>query len=140
MIIQFICGFLSCVGFAFFFNAPKRSILLSAIAGGLGWVCYEELVQVFAWDEVIATLAATVLLGTLCEIFCRIQKDAVTIYIIPAILPLVPGAGLYQTLTAYLAGQWSLVLSYGLTTLGCAISIAIGILIVSTVSTYLWHS
>ena len=40
MVLQFIAGMISCIGFAFLFNCPKKAICQAAIAGGLGWIAY----------------------------------------------------------------------------------------------------
>lgn len=134
MIIQLAAGMVSCIGFAYLFNCPKKAILQASFAGGLGWIAYAYCVAYLHWNAVGATLIGTLVLAVICEFLSHLKKDAVTIFIIPAILPLVPGAGLYYTLRYLIEGQLSLALDKGLTTIGCAMGIAIGIIVVSSVS------
>ena len=133
MIIQFVAGMVSCVGFAYLFNCPKKAILSAAFAGGCGWITYAYAVNNLAQHAIAATLYGTLVLAAICELLAHLRKDAVTIFIIPAILPLVPGAGLYYTLRYLIEGELSLALDKGLVTIGCALAIAIGIIIVSSV-------
>ena len=134
MMIQLIAGMISCIGFAYLFNCPKRAIFQSALAGGLGWIAYDYCTHSLGYTAAIATLIGTLVLSIICEVLARVKKDAVTIFIIPAILPLVPGAGLYYTLLYLLENNYEMALNKGITTLGCALGIAIGIIAVSSVT------
>jgi len=131
MIVQLIAGMISCVGFAYLFNCPQKHIFHSALAGGLGWVAYYY-TSTWGFSMMTATLAGTIALSICCEIFARRFKDAVTVFTVPAILPLVPGAGVYYTLLAVIEGDFELAIIKGFNTLGCAMSIAIGIIMVSS--------
>lgn len=139
MILQFIAGVISCIGFAYLFNCPKKAIIKSAIGGGLGWLMYYYSVHTLHISVVISTFLGTLVLSIICEILARIEKDAVTIFVIPAILPLVPGAGLYYTLLYFIEGNFSQATTKGLETLGCAAGIAIGIIFVSSISRFIFR-
>ena len=131
IIIQFLAGMVSCIGFAYLFNCPQKHIMQSAFAGGLGWIAYYYTYQ-WGCSVMVATLIGTLALSIVCEVFARKYKDAVSVFTIPAILPLVPGAGVYYTLLAVIEGDFSLAMVKGFNTLGCAMSIAIGIIMVSS--------
>lgn len=139
MIVQFIAGVISCIGFAYLFNCPQKAILKGAIVGGLGWLMYDYAVHVWHLSVVVSTFLGTLVLACGCEILARIEKDAVTIFIIPAILPLVPGAGLYYTLLYFIEGEFDMAASKGFDTLGCAAGIAIGIIFVSSLTRFITH-
>ena len=132
MIIQFVAGMISCIGFAFLFNCPQKHIVRSAIAGGFGWVAYYY-VSKWGGSLIVSTLIGTIVLSICCETCARVYKDAVSVFTIPAILPLVPGAGVYHTLVALIGGDYSLAMINGINTLGCALSIAIGIIMISSI-------
>lgn len=132
IIIQMIAGMIACIGFAYLFNCPQKHILQSAFAGGLGWVAYYYSIA-YGCSNIVATLIGTIVLSFVCEIFARTYKDAVTVFTIPAILPLVPGAGVYYTLLAIIENDLDLAILKGFDTLGCAMSIAVGIVMVSSI-------
>ena len=132
MITQFFAGMISCIGFAYLFNCPQKHIIHSAIAGGLGWLAYYYSIQL-GWSIIAATLIGSAVLSFCCEICARRYKDAVSVFTVPAILPLVPGAGVYKTLLALIKVDYELAIMTGIDTLGCALSIAIGIVLVSSV-------
>lgn len=131
MITEFILGFISCLGFGYIFNCPPKAILKGCIAGGFGWATYKIMLQL-GQGTIIATFIGALVLSIICEICARVYKDAVTVFALPAILPLVPGAGLYYTMLYFILNNYDLALSKGIETLGNAVAIAIALLIVSS--------
>ena len=68
------------------------------------------------------------------EICARILKTPVTTIIICALIPLVPGAGMYYTMYEIISGNSSKALELGLNTIANAGTLALGIIFVSTIS------
>jgi len=62
----------------------------------------------------------------------RIRKAPVTIFQIIAMLPLVPGSGIYHTMEYAIAGNTNLFLETGIHTLAIAGALSIGIILVSS--------
>lgn len=133
MIVDFILGFISCLGFAYIFNCPPKAVVKGCVAGGFGWVAYQIGMDLH-YGTIISTFIGSIVLSIICEICARLYKDAVTVFTIPAILPLVPGAGLYYTMLYFIQNDYDLALDKGVETLGCAAAIAIAILIVSSIT------
>ena len=63
----------------------------------------------------------------------RVRKCPAMPYLVIAILPLLPGAGVYYTMSLGLEGNRMDAVAKGLETVGIAGSLAVGILLVSTV-------
>lgn len=129
-LFQFIMGFGSCIGFGYIFNGKPKTTFIGSVAGGFGWLGYLISVEC-GFNVMISSLIGSIILSLLCEGFARMFKDAVVVFLIPAILPLVPGAGLYLTMRYLINGTYDIAISKGVETLGCAVAIAIGILIAS---------
>ena len=92
------------------------------------------LAQRFGCDIYGMCLFATIFAATYAEIMARIRKYPVTSYLIVAIFTLMPGSGIYYTMRLGVEGNMQAALAKGLETAGIAGSIAVGILLVSTVS------
>lgn len=133
MIKEIVFGFIACVGFGFFFNCPKNAVIKGSIAGAIGWLVYTELVKRNHY-VIIATFIGAIVLSIICEICARLYKDTVTSFALPAILPLVPGAGLYYTMFYFIQRDYDLAANKGVETLGNAVAIAIALLIVSSLT------
>lgn len=129
----FFVAAMSATGFALLFNVPKRSIPKAALAGGLGWMPFIYFTEIF--NSILgATFMAALVVGVMSEIFARWFKEAVTVFIIPAIIPLVPGAGMYYSMIAILQSDYSRFATVATETLFIACSISAGILIVSSIT------
>ena len=129
----FVFAFLATVAFGVLFQGPKRILWRSGLIGALGWVVFIGLKESFSVHSFSANFLATVLIALVSEIFARIWKEPVTVFEIPAIIPLVPGFGMYRGMNYILqdyVGYGSEVL-LGAAMDACAI--ALGVMMVSGV-------
>ena len=62
----------------------------------------------------------------------RVRKCPVTPYLVLTVFPLLPGAGIYYTMSLGLGGSMNAAVAKGFETAGVAGSLAVGILLVST--------
>ncbi len=129
MIFQILYGFLATTGFGILFNIPKRHIVEAGISGAIGWAGYLTIMRVYG-SSVGATFIASVLIGIMGEFFARHTRNPVTIFIIPAIIPLVPGVTSYKAIKALLDGRNKEALELGILTAGIALAIASGLILV----------
>ena len=70
----------------------------------------------------------------------RLRKTTVTTFLISALFPLVPGAGMYYTMLEIVNNELDVALETGVTTLSTAALMALGILFVTTLSRVMFHS
>lgn len=134
IIKQFLFSFLSTIGFAVLFNIPNDSISKSGIAGALGWVIFYITSRYL--NNIAGTFFAATTVGILGELLARHYKKPATIYTIPGIIPLVPGAGMYYTMLALIDNDFILAANKGTETFFIAVAISMGII----VSTFLSRS
>ena len=66
------------------------------------------------------------------ELMARVRRCPVTSYLLISFLPLVPGSGVYYTMEYSLHGDTEQFLETGLHTLGIAVCLALGVLLVSS--------
>jgi uncharacterized membrane protein YjjB (DUF3815 family) len=127
----FVFAFFATVAFGVLFQGPKRILWRSGLIGGLGWLAFIGMKELFSVHSFSANFLATVLIALFSEIFARIWKEPVTVFEIPAIIPLVPGLGMYKGMNYILQDY----VSYGSEVLlGAAVdscAIALGIMMVS---------
>ena len=84
----------------------------------------------------VVSVGATInimLAAVYAETMARVRRCPAMPYLVIAILPMLPGAGVYYTMTLGLEGKTMEAVAKGLETLGIAGSLAVGILLVSTV-------
>lgn len=127
IIIEFIVAMFATISFAILFNAPKKEVISCGLTGALGWVVYYGMTQ-HEINSVLASLVATFCLTVLARAFAVIRKNPVTMYLLPGIFPLVPGAGIYYTAYYLFIGNTEMSGFKGLETLEIAGAIVFGII------------
>lgn len=133
IISQFLISFFATVGFAFLFKLSKEAIFSAGIVGAVGWCVYFSSSLIFH-SVISASFLGALTVGILGEIFARIEKKPATLFIIPGIIPLVPGGGLYYTMLYLIEKDFSKAATKGVESFFIAAAIAIGIIISSTMS------
>ena len=93
----------------------------------------EKLGGALGCDVYAANLFASLFAAAYAEVMARVRKCPAMPYLVIAILPLLPGAGVYYTMSLGLEGNRMDAVAKGLETVGIAGSLAVGILLVSTV-------
>ncbi|MBM7613905.1 threonine/serine exporter family protein [Alkaliphilus hydrothermalis] len=128
-------AFISTIGFAFIFNTPKAALLRSGLAGAFGWAVYIVVNQV-SGSVVLSTFMGSLCIGLVGEVFAILNKNPITVYIIPGIVPLVPGFGLYNTMLSLLENDYDGALLHGSQSVMIAIAIAGALTIALSVNSY----
>lgn len=127
--MSILCATLAALGFSIFFNLRGAKLWAAAIGGGLGWLFFllakpgGDLTQYFVASAAITLYA---------EIMARFQRAPVTIYLVPALIPLVPGGAIYEAMLHALNSENDLFLSIGLHALTITGALALGIVTISS--------
>ena len=129
LVAQFFLAAAGTWSFSVLFACPKRLLPYGALVGGVGWLVYELAVLLGA-DGTLASLLAVIPLTLLTRIFSIFCKAPVTVFLLPGIFPLVPGAGIYYTAYYFLRDDRTLFLNKGVETLKIALALALGIALV----------
>ena len=136
LLLNFFFSFLTTAGFSIFFNSPIKSLLPAGIIGAIGWTIYIVLFN-FSQNYILANFLAATLISLISEILARKMKFPAIIFVIPGILPLIPGLGLYNTMLSLVEGNYTNAASFGAQVLFISAAIAMGILLItSLVKTY----
>ena len=116
-----------------FFNVQPKLLLWTAPIGALGWLVY--VLGVFNYENpMIYSFTAAAVISLCSEILARRLKQPAILFVIPGILPLVPGVGLYQTVYSIMFKKYGLAATIGTKSVIVSIGIALGILVVASLS------
>ena len=128
LFFEFIIASICSISFAILFNCPKKELISGGFCGGTGWLVY-SIVQLFTSSVSLSVLCAAITVGLLGEAFAHKNKRPATIFIVPGIIPLVPGYGLYYTMLKVIESGLQEASTIGIETIFAAISIASGLII-----------
>ena len=130
--------FVGCVGFCIIFNIHGKGGLLCALGGVIVWAVY-SLTLHFGGSDLSGYFWGTLVAAAYSEIMARVRKCPATSYLVVAIFPLIPGAGVYYTMRYAVLGQMDLFANQLMHTAAIAGIMAVAILLVST-SVRLWFN
>lgn len=119
------------LAFALVFNISKNKLFLSAIGGLIGQLTY-LLFQIIISHDVALYLLATMAISLYAEIMARVTKSPTTIYLAVALIPLVPGGGVYYTMLNLIHNNIDIGITTGFHTLGISAALAMGIILISS--------
>lgn len=135
--IQVLMGGLGTLGFNILFNIRGRKLVLATLGGVISWTAFLILAPLFPSEAMryFLSAAAVTVYG---EVLARIEKTPTTTFLVPSIVPLIPGSALYYTMNYALNKQWSTFAQQAFYTMQLAFSLAAGIIAVTTVTRILW--
>ncbi len=94
-----VSGFLGAAGFGALLHAPRKGILWGAVIGAVGYTAY-WLIFHLTGSELPAMFVGALLAAALGQIAARKLHMISTVFVTIAILPLVPGIGLFRSMSA----------------------------------------
>lgn len=133
MILETIVSFIATFGFGIIFNIKGKKLFFASLGGALSWFIYALCLNLNL-TEISSLFLSSVVFSTYSEIFARILKTPVTTLVVCALIPLVPGGGMYYTMFEAVTGNINKALELGLNTLASAGVLALGVIFVSTLT------
>ena len=132
-VIQVACAFFAVLMFAAVLEVPREQKPLAALCGAIAWWSY-LMIYNFSHSSLRAAFVSTLVVAVISHRLARIRKAPVTVFLIPGILPAVPGAAIYRCVY-YLIRNNSYATTYYLTqTLQIAGAMAMAIFITDSFS------
>lgn len=116
------------MAFTLVFNIHGMGKLICGVGGALGWLVY-----LVAGSTIFAAFLASAVIGLFSEIMARLRRCPVTGYLLVALLPLVPGGGIYFAMSYCMEGDIQLFLDTLLHTFAMAAALAVGAMMTSSI-------
>ena len=107
---------------------PKKYAIYCGITGGVNWWVYLVAMDMTG-SSMSAAFFSSLAVAILSQIFARIQKTPVSVFLVAGILPTVPGSGIYRCVYYFIRNNSSQSSYYLLQTLKVAGAIAMAIFI-----------
>jgi uncharacterized membrane protein YjjB (DUF3815 family) len=126
-VVPTISSCLACFGFTFILNIHGIGRLICTGGGSLVWFIY------LLFDKsLMGAFCAAAAIGVYSEMMARLVRCPATGYLLVSLLPLVPGGGIYYTMSYCVQGERELFIQTLLTTFGMAATLAVGAMMASS--------
>ncbi len=107
-------------------KVPSRAVVPASLLGMAAYGAFLLLQGLPGMDDTLALFAASAAVALLCELLARRMRMISTVFLCAALIPLVPGLGLYRTMHELLLSQYESALALGLQTIFAVGAIALG--------------
>lgn len=129
LVLEVFAAAIGTIAFSVLFYVPRRYYGFCGICGAAGWLMYSLLYKKGVSAEE-STFFAAVAVIVLSRIFAVKERCPATLFMIPGIFPLVPGAGVYWTSYYIVTEELEKASQTGFLALKVAVAIVLGIVIV----------
>ena len=119
--------------FGIIFSLTGKKLLYSSF-GGLGWYTHLLFFKELSYSKTASFVISAVVITIFSEIIGRLEKTTVTSTLIPALIPLVPGGGIYYTMSFFVENRFPEAFDKGRETIFLTMALSVGIFLVSTFS------
>ena len=132
MVGNLLTALFSTVGYCLLMNVPVKKIIPASVGGMLSWLHY-----LLLKDRVVSVFYLLVLVGafaaTYSEIAAKLAKTPATVFLLPALIPLVPGGSAYYAMLGLVQSRFDDMRRYALLTGQWAVGLAAGICVVAVI-------
>lgn len=135
-VIQVATAAIGSLGFSIYFRVREKNVVAAMAGGAIGWLIYLILFH-FTADLFISNFVASFVVFVWAEIMARILKAPSNTYLIPGIIPLIPGGSLYYTMKGVVDGNQSLFAENGKNTVFVTFGMAAGMVVAAVVVHYI---
>lgn len=132
IIIALASSFFGAIGYACTFNTRAKRLIGVGFGGLIGWAAY-LIAGYFMFSEPMKYFVAALVINIYAEIMAVKEKAPSTVFLVSAIMPLVPGGMLYRTMRFAVTKEWEDFGKLGVETLSIALALALGMLIANSV-------
>lgn len=133
------CSFAGTIGFAILYNVPKKYYVGCGLTGMAGWLMYLAVSGQNHVSSAVGSFFGALVVVLMSRILSVKMKCPITIFLISGILPLVPGAGIYNTVYFIVTNQLTQAGLKGIESLKIAFAIVMGIVIVVSIPRDVFH-
>lgn len=130
-ILSVIGSFFGSLGFSILYNTRGRRVLIPAVGGAVFWAVYLVFLY-YVKNEYLGFFVVAILITIYSEIWARLLKTPATTVLMPTVIPLIPGGSLYYAMEAALRMDMVRFAEKSKAALGLAISLAAGIMVVTS--------
>lgn len=116
----------------FYLNTSLRHIIWGGLLGAVGWGLY-KIIFYYSSSLAISFIIGSFAVALLSEILASILRSPATVFLLPGLLPLVPGGGIFSMMRYAVMKQFDMALHTGYETTVEALSIALGIAVASSI-------
>ncbi len=135
-IVQVITAGIGTLGFSIYFRVSEKNVIASTLGGAAAWAIYLIIYKLTS-GLFVSNFTAALVIYIYSEIMARVLKAPSNIFLIPGIIPLLPGGALYYTMYGLVSSDSEMFVQNGINTVVITFGIAAGIVVGAVILIYI---
>ena len=119
------------VGFCYMLDAPRKTIFPTSVIALSSYLIYELMDVGLGQSMIFSYFFATVVITVICEIVARRMRMPTTVFLLSAMVPLVPGYSIYHAMLCLVQNNGAMAAASGLGALQAVGAMAVGAAVTS---------
>lgn len=132
MILQIFGAFMAVACFSGLFELPKKFRVNAGVVGGICWFVY-LVIYLASKSKIIAALTASLVAAMCSHISAKILKAPMSVFLVPGVLPVVPGSSIYYCVYYAIHDNRSQATFYLIETIQISSAIAVAIYLLDSI-------
>ena len=129
--VQVAGSFMAVLSFGLVLEMPKRYLIWSGLTGAVCWLVY-LLVKGSTGSMIFGAFLSSLSVALMAHVFARRLRAPVNMFLVPGILPLVPGTSIYNSVYYIIRNQREQSVYYLTETLQIAGAIALAVFLMDS--------
>ena len=129
-LIALIASFPASITFAILYKVNKRHLLLGGLSGTVTYFIY-YVIEYLSASVFLAAMVSAVFTALFAELAARVRRAPTIVFLIPGVIPTVPGGALYKAMRFGLENDWTPAFDNLMAALLISLGIASGIVVVT---------
>lgn len=126
-----ITAFLGSLGFALLYGLKRKHLIFASLGGLISWGMYLLFYFVFNQKGIfLPCFIATIITAVYVILVAICVKAPTHMFLLPALIPLIPGSTLYYTFLNFYRKEWNVMFQYAGETFAFVFAIAAGMSVV----------
>ena len=130
--IQVAGSFMAVLSFGLVLEMPRKYLGWSGLTGGVCWLVY-LVVKAGTGSMILGAFLSSLSVALMGHLFARIFRAPVSVFLVPGILPLVPGTSIYNSVYYVIRNSREESMYYLVETLQIAGAIALAVFLMDSV-------
>lgn len=126
LFIMFVVSTAATIGYSIPIELPKRALIPAALSSGFSYLVYLKILELEG-SAFFGAFVAALIMGILSEFLSRHYKMPATIFVLSQLITLVPGGGMYYTMSYLIQDNMEFFVREGANTFSIAVALSMGI-------------
>lgn len=129
ILIEAVSAFFACLFFAIIYNTPKKELVYCGLAGSIGYTIY-FIMDRYTDLSLFGAFMGSIVICIMAKYYSVAHSMPKLLYVLPAVYPIVPGAGIYYAMHDIMINDFAAAMNEGILALKVVGTVVLAMIII----------